>query len=260
MPRSTLSKGLQYLAYWLEALDAHSLHAPFIFDFYTRVVVDDSSSPQLLPVKELRVKLRGNHTIIKSLDLGAGKNRYAHRKISYLAASSHNPKVGRFLYRLARFSSAEKILELGTNLGLSTACLALGAPRAQITTIEGCPELCRLAKGNFQQLAVANIRLLQGAIDDRLPQALSQLNGLDLVFIDANHRYQPTINYFQDCLKEIHQNSVMVVDDIHWSTEMSKAWNEIKAHPRVRISVDLFQLGLLFFDEKLEKHHYILEF
>ena len=89
---------------------------------------------------------------------------------------------------------------------------------------------------------------------------LKDLGQLDLLFLDANHRYQATLTYFNTSLKFIHKRSVMIIDDIHWSSQMTKAWNEIIQNQRVTLSLDLFQAGVLFFDPELKKEHLLLEF
>jgi len=78
--------------------------------------------------------------------------------------------------------------------------------------------------------------------------------------MDANHRYEPTIRYFEHLLNRIHEESIIIVDDINWSKEMSMAWNKLKNDPNVTTSVDLYELGILFFKPALEKKHYKLMF
>ena len=81
-----------------------------------------------------------------------------------------------------------------------------------------------------------------------------------MIFIDGNHKKDATLNYFQQCLQQMSSNSVLVFDDIHWSDGMEKAWIEIKQHPRVKVTIDLFQMGLVFFREELSKEDFILRF
>ena len=69
-----------------------------------------------------------------------------------------------------------------------------------------------------------------------------------------------TLEYFNLCLKKIHNETVFVFDDIHWSEEMEEAWNEIKNHSKVRVSVDLFRMGLIFFRKELSYENYVIKF
>ena len=77
--------------------------------------------------------------------------------------------------------------------------------------------------------------------------ALQEIGRLDYLFVDGNHRKEPTLRYFEECLKRAHEKSVFVFDDIHWSKEMELAWEEIKKHPQVTLSLDLFFFGVVFF-------------
>lgn len=152
------------------------------------------------------------------------------------------------------------VLELGTNLGLSTLSMAAGAPEAKIVSIEGCPNISQIASEHFAGLNSTNIELLTGNIEKVLPQVLTGLDSIDLLFMDANHRYQPTMDYFQQCLPKCHPDTVVVIDDIYHSSEMEMAWNEIKQMPSSKLTVDLFCAGLVLFKPILNKAHYVLQF
>lgn len=256
------SRCRQFLSYWLEAVDAHSLHSPFIFDLYTGSILDRRPAAELSAVEKLRAKLLEDQTSIRITDLGTGSLQGNDKltTLGNLAQKSHNPQVSRLLFNLARAYRPKNILELGTNLGLSTLHMAAGAPQAAITSLEGCPKLCEYARRHFEQLGASTVQILPGPIEENLKPFLSASAPLDMIFLDANHRYQPTMNYFNHCLERVHDGSVVIVDDIHWSEEMSRAWRDIRCHQKISISVDLFKVGLLFFDQKLKRNHYILQY
>lgn len=106
-----------------------------------------------------------------------------------------------------------------------------------------------LKVGNFDELLSAEN--LSRGIEVVTP-------GLDLIYFDGNHQKEATLNYFNKLLPLAHNNSVFIFDDIHWSKGMEEAWEEIKAHPRVRVSIDSFFWGLIFFREEQEKEHFTL--
>lgn len=173
---------------------------------------------------------------------------------------SVSPDFGRLLFRLSRHFQPDLTLELGTSLGISTAYMALGNPQGTIITIEGCPEIAKDAHQNFEKLGIRNIDQRTGNFDKVLPDILGEVASLDMIFIDGNHKKDATLDYFRQCLQHINSNSVLIFDDIHWSDGMQAAWFEIKHHPRVRITIDLFQMGLVFFREGLSKEDFILLF
>ncbi|PJC61367.1 MAG: SAM-dependent methyltransferase, partial [Flavobacteriales bacterium CG_4_9_14_0_2_um_filter_32_27] len=80
------------------------------------------------------------------------------------------------------------------------------------------------------------------------------------VFFDGNHTKNATLTYFNWCLEKANEQSVFVFDDIYWSEEMKCAWKEIKAHPKVTTTIDLFFLGIIFFNPDLSKEDFVLRF
>ena len=175
-----------------------------------------------------------------------------------MKTSSTSPWQGRILFRLSLASKAHNILELGSSLGISQAYLSLANKKAKVLSIEGDPKLAALSRKNMEALLISNSRIIEGAFDDKLEQCLNELNGVDLAFIDGNHKYEPSLNYFNQILPYCHSNTILVFDDIYWSSEMKRAWNKIITDSRVSASVNLFHFGIVLFDQKMHGHHHIL--
>jgi len=129
-----------------------------------------------------------------------------------------------------------------------------------VITIEGCPETAALARENLDKLHIHNTELLTGNFDDLLPNILNNIEALDFVYVDGNHRKDATLNYFEWCLPKLSQNSIMIFDDIYWSKGMKDAWAQIKAHPEVSVSVDLFWIGLVFVKKGQVKEDFTIRY
>ncbi len=164
------------------------------------------------------------------------------------------------LARLAAWQKPTHILELGTSLGISTLYFAAACPTATIITLEGCREVLTLAENNFSQAGMKNIRSMAGPFEKTLPRVLSGDFRPNLVLIDGNHDYQPTLEYFHHLLALATPDTVLIFDDIHWSSGMERAWKEICARPEVTLSIDIFSMGLAFFKSGFVKQHFILRF
>jgi len=240
------------------------MHSPFVFGFILHVLNNKSGYTAPQEVEQLRKQLITDARILDIEDLGAGSRVAAtkQRSVQQLAKSALKPpKYAQLLYRFVKYYQPKTILELGTSLGVTTAYLSLANPNAAITTIEGSKAVADVAKENFSKLALQNIQLLQGNFDDLLPSVIGQQSSIDLAYIDGNHRYEPTVRYFQQLLPIIHNDSILVFDDIHWSQEMEQAWEEIKQHPSVQCTVDIFFLGFVFFRAEFkEKQHFKIRF
>jgi predicted O-methyltransferase YrrM len=132
--------------------------------------------------------------------------------------------------------------------------------KSQFFTLEGCPNTAKVAKETFGKLKLNKATILIGEFDLNFENSLKTLGNIDLIFFDGNHTLEATIKYFNLALNYIHNDSVFVFDDIYWSEEMSLAWNEIKNHSKVKITIDLFEIGIVFFrEEQKEKQHYVLK-
>lgn len=256
----------KYLKYYLGSSNGrgHGMHSPFVYRFIRNVLLDDKQYPEYAGVEQLRKSLLADHQVIEVPDLGAGsaKGLKNERKISQIAAASaKSPKYAKLLFRIARYYGCERTLELGTSLGISTAYLALANRGGKVWTIEGAPLVAQYAARNFQKLSLQNIQTNTGNFDDILAPVLKEMGRVDCCFIDGNHRREPTLRYFKECIPLTHIGSVIILDDIHWSPEMEEAWKEIRNHPAVKCSIDLFFIGLVFFDASFrEPRHFSIRF
>ncbi len=257
---------VKYLQYYFQAANSrgHGVHSPFVFNFIKNILRDKTRYEAYGLVAAVRTNLVGDSGTVTVEDFGAGsgyKNGRT-RKISRIARHALKPpKYANLLFRMVRHFEPAIILELGTSLGTTTALMALAAPRASIVTMEGAPDISSIAAANFRSLNITNIRQVTGNFDETLPALLTTMERVDFVFLDGNHRYEPTMRYFNSILPLIHGHTVIVLDDIHWSAEMEKAWHECRNNKAVTLSIDLFFIGILFFrSEFLVKQHFIIRF
>jgi predicted O-methyltransferase YrrM len=251
----------KYIQYYLTASNGkgHGIHSPFVFDFVKNVLNDKRNYPAWQPIEDLRKKLLADPTLIEVEDFGAGSTviKTNKRVVSAMAASSLKPKkYAQLLYRMVKYYKPGTILELGTSFGITTAYLASAKETSQVFTCEGSAAIASIAKQNFRSLQLNNVQLTEGDFAKTFPALLSNLNTVDLAFADGNHRKEPTLDYFHQLLKHSTPSSILIFDDIHWSAEMEEAWQTIKQHPAVTLTIDLFFIGIVFInpDFKIPQH------
>lgn len=249
-----------FLSHWLEAVDEHSLHSPFFFDLYTKQLKPAVAAAQFSHIESLRDKLLHDQREITVQDFGSGKGKKSRRRISHIARTSlSDPRHSAVFSRLARYFGSICIIELGTSFGINALYLAEKTD-ATVTTFEGAPAVADIAALTFEFAGRRNIDLIVGNIDRTLPSYLQRIRRVDLAFIDANHLYGPTTQYFEWILKKVNEKSILIIDDIHYSSEMEHAWKMIRNHRLVYGSADLYRCGIVFFDPSLNKQHVILQF
>ncbi|MES2762253.1 MAG: class I SAM-dependent methyltransferase [Bacteroidota bacterium] len=255
---------LKYINYKLTAYTEHDLHSPFLYNFYMELIRNEHPFGDFEELKDIRKQLLDDPTIIEVTDLGAGSKKIHSNKRSVNQIAKHGiaqQKQAEFLYRLLNKFAPATIVELGTSVGLTSLYLSKALPNSTVYTIEGCPNLFKFSTQLFKRRSAANIVSINGNFNEELPKLLSNLNSLDLLYIDGNHAYQPTMNYFKLALEKKNVNSIFIFDDIYWSEGMQQAWKEICSHKQVRLSLDLFYFGIVFFrTENKEKEHFVLKF
>lgn len=252
-----------YFGHLIKARNRHGVHSPFVFDLVEKVLRPQPALPEHEAIELLRSDLLRSDQVIRVNDLGAGSHRLdlPVRRVADIARTAiKGPRQAQMLFRLARYFDARTVLELGTSLGITTLYLARGAENGVVHTIEGCPQTYRIAQHHFEQLRQDNINPVLGSFQRRLPELLNRVAQLDLVFIDGHHAMQPTLDHFESCLTRAHADTVFVLDDIHWSQGMEAAWTSVKAHPRVNVTIDLYNMGLVFLRPRQAREHFTLRY
>lgn len=249
----------QFIKYQWQAKTKYYIHSPFVYRFYLHVL-EGETNQHIKSINKLRTNLKSDTTIIEAGGFGAGTNKRV--SVAHLENRVSVPeKYGLLLHRLAAYFKPQTIIELGTCIGLGTAYLATGNTQAKVVSLEGSAALAGVARSNHNQLGLTNINIVTGDFADTLLPELNKLDKADMVYFDGNHRKQATLDYFNICLQKATENSVFVFDDIYWSRDMSEAWEEIKQHPRVTLTIDVYRFGICFFmPDKLAKEDFILRY
>jgi predicted O-methyltransferase YrrM len=252
----------RHIKYLWRAKTKYQVHSPFVFEFINEVLEDDRFFYAFEELEWLREDLKESDAVIPKKDFGAGSKNENKKTTTVASIAKYNqshPRTAQFLFRLTNRFKPKTMIELGTSLGITTMYQAFGATDGEMHSIEGCPATAIVARNIIHDFKARNVTIHTGIFDHVLPNILEQIKKLDYIFIDGNHRKEPTIEYFEMCLPYIHNNSIMVFHDIRWSESMADAWSEIKTHQRVTLTLEIYDFGVVFFrNEQLEKQHFSL--
>lgn len=252
-----------YFKYLLKAKKNPGLDSSFVTAI-SKEVLRHRSSKAGLQIKGIQKSLSKNDRRVEYADLGAGSAEsgggMVTRSMGQMAkVSSRKYREGELLHRLCAFLKPKVCLELGTHLGLSTLYQFSAVPESRFVTIEGAKAIALLARQTWTYYGTENTPELHvGNFDTVLPELLSSGLKPDYVLIDGNHRYEPTINYARQLIDVMAGAGVIVFDDIYWSEGMKNAWEEIISWPEVRLSINLFQFGIIFLETDTPKTDLIL--
>lgn len=250
-----------YLKFLWQSKNEHAVHSPFVFDLVTKCFYDKESKPAYRVLTAYRNSLLENKNTIEVTDFGAGSKVFKSntRQISKIAKTAGiSQKRAELLFRITNYFQPSTILEIGTSLGLATSALALGATKASITTLEGCPNTMAMAKKQLQLFTFNTVEYVTSEFSEYFSTSNLQLLTSNLIYFDGNHSKTATLAYFELLLPTITNESVWIFDDIYWSAGMEDAWQIIKKHPKVTVTIDTFQWGMVFFRREQEKEHFVI--
>ena len=250
-----------YLTFLWNSKNEHGVHSPFVFNLVTKCFYDKKKYDEYSILKDYRNSLLANKNTIEVTDFGAGSRVFKSntRAINQIAKNAGiSSKRAELLFRITNYLQLENILEIGTSLGLATSALSLGNPKAKITTLEGCHETLNQCQLQLQKFNINNVKCITTEFTAYLKSTQYPTPNIQLIYFDGNHSKQATLGYFELLLPTIINESIWIFDDIHWSPGMEDAWEIIKNHPKVTITIDTFQWGIVFFREEQLKENFVI--
>ncbi|SRR6056297_1318404 len=255
---------LRYIKYFFSASHRRGfgIHSPFVFQFINNILLADKIHEQKPILFNALKKIKKDKRPILYLEKGAGSiHRKRGHKTTKQIKKHHciKHKYGKVLNRIVYFYNIKNILELGTSIGVSTLYMSTVNPGILTDTIDGNKTCIEYANNLFKSYNLKNIETHYGDFNNLLPGLLNK-KSYDLVFIDGNHTYESTMEYFNLLLEKSRQQSILIFDDIHWSEGMEAAWHKIISHPLCTVTIDIFQFGIVFLNPDLSKQHFIIRY
>jgi predicted O-methyltransferase YrrM len=241
--------------YFKASRGGHGVHSPFAYALCEEVFYNKNVFYDFDRFGKVREELMKDEKELKIEDFGAGSRKLNtdKRKVSEIAAHGiSSKKQSELLYRLINYLNPKTIVELGTSLGLNALYLAGAGKRSDVFSIEGSHELAGFARELLRKQKLS-CEIIEGKFDDKFPELLNRIDSLDFLYVDGNHTYEATLKYFKTALQKKNNDGVFIFDDIYWSREMTKAWEEIKKDPAVTMSIDTFHLGFVFFRQEIRE-------
>lgn len=229
---------------------------PEFLEFYDHVIDGDKYYYAFKKLDLLRAQLEQDLTLLDIVDYGAGSSygqspkKSVSKLVNQQVSSSYQLRL---IWRLIYLFKCKNILELGSSIGLSSMYLGSVFSDSTVDVLEGNEHFVRFGKKMAKSFPIDTLHFYTGKFVDTLDYVLERKR-YDLVFIDGHHERQATFDYYKKILPHLHKDSIVIFDDIYWSKGMKEVWEMIKLESEVTYSIDLYFMGIIFFNSKSNKH------
>jgi len=246
---------LPYLKYYFSALNKYKVHSPFVFEFLKEVLEDDRFYHSFGLIENYRRNLLGNASKINFKEYAVSINQLTKSK-------SISTKIGEILFKTVHLYKPNALLSIGTNLGIASLYQATPNSKTSLVTLETSIPIAQQTTSFLKQLGVKNIQIKAGNIAEILPTTLKELTTIDQVYFNDFWGTEATIKYFETCSTFFNPNTIFIFREPHASEQRLDFWQTIKAHKKVKLSIDLYDLGFLFFrsEQKEVAHYQLIEY
>lgn len=233
------------LKYHFKSRTIFLIHSPFIYFMMKEVFSKRFFSSKWKDIEALQHPLKNSHTIIDS------SKELKQCKIS--------KKQGRVITRIVGYFQPKTILEIGSSLGIRTAYLSCEQNDGKLFTIETHHDSAKYAQQNFEQLSLKNIHQIVDDVDVALIKVFEKIEKIDLVYIDCKVTQNNTIQIFEKCIPFSHNDTIFILEGIHYSKEREEIWKTLQKDARITVSIDFNKMGCLFLRKESSKEDFILK-
>ncbi len=241
----------QFVKFYWSAQTIYQMHSPFLYEFCQNILDDQRYFYAFDEIEWIRAGLLQENSLVEASAFGAGSKvgEAEQKSVSDIVKNTAiSPTFGRLLFRIVHFYKYKKLIEFGTCLGVSSSYLCSPSKEIQLITVEGSRPVAGYAAQVFEHLNLENVGIFLASFDDAIEQIVPEKGPFDLVYLDGHHEKEATLRYFEALEPYISRKGMLIIDDIHWSKGMTEAWKRLQEHPKVTLSINLFQIGILFFD------------
>ncbi|MEA3443459.1 MAG: hypothetical protein U9R19_01890, partial [Bacteroidota bacterium] len=167
-------------------------------------------------------------------------------------------KYGRLLCRIIKNSAPPNVLEITSVPNIMSLYISAGNIDSNYYCISGRKQKSSRIK-HFAELIAPKWKDINGSIKEILPGLLNPNEEFGLIYLNRFKNYSFAYEYFETILPYIKPETIVIVNSIHRSDKAEKFWEKLTANDKVRQSLDLFEIGILFFGEGLQKENFVVK-
>lgn len=242
---------VDYISYYMSGTTRHGLHSPFVYNFADFVLYQNSNM---------------NFEMIENQRLSMIQSKSKFEKISLSEFAANNTlkaKYGRLLQRMTDFYPIQSILEIGNNSGIESNYLLSNIVINQkhlefYSTLEVNDYFQKVRNETvsaFDQFYQANF------VEIHKNDQLMNHQLVDLMVFHGQPNDAEQFWKFYDQYKfNLGTQSMLILTNIRITHEHYLIWNQMSHLNEVTASIELFNMGILFFRTEQLQQKFILRY
>ena len=220
----------------------YGVHSPFVFELITNVIEERKYYYCYMQLQTVRLQI-----LQRKDEIMVGHRKRTIKKA--LKKYGYTESEHRLLFRLTNRFQPKNIYVVGSDFGLTPLYLTAYSTNSACIAVEPDSTTASIAKEYVNKYATASIDVLTSI--NEIPDSL------DFIVCGAfPEKYTFSVQTFESYLPRIHERSMIVIAGINASSSNRKVWKAICAHPKVTVTIDLYRLGIVFFNPKLHRQTY----
>lgn len=227
----------------------YGIHSPFVFELVTKVIEEK------LPYYKYGLVEK-----VRKIYLASSKTLPSGMVPDLCRQLSMDPSHAQVMFRLVNKFKPKNVVETGMGMGITSMYLAAPDSRINMVTVGKDQPLADFATSYIRKAGFQNVKVEVGDTMKRLPEVLGTMESLDFLYLGDCSDAGDVESRLNLCLPKMGEKSVLVLCGIYENESMTEAWRRIQAMEKVRVTLDLFKYGLVFFDGKLQKEDYYLRY
>lgn len=249
MPRNSVGLAFAYFQHWLRKEDLYSQQSPFIFSRYQDLITYLKSSKfshlkatdfsTSIFSSATRKRTSGTEKIGSSADPNP-RNSWKPRKKAALLCSY-----------FCQTTAAKQVIELGMGTGVVTRLLDQVTKGQLYTFSEG-------GSSDTKDGLSSHTTVIPEVTVAKFKAVLQNLDALDFLVIHPEFSQTWIRELISTCIPQMQSTGILAIGGIHQSEEMNAYWKEVCQKDSVKLSLDFFDYGFLFFDYSGPKTDLIL--
>ncbi|MCS7018787.1 MAG: hypothetical protein RMJ87_12415 [Cytophagales bacterium] len=247
---------VNYLRYLLSAKTLHHIHSPFVYRLHSQIVLPRKQYYDFELLRQFFRPLTIDKTTISNLGAVEVSKFFFRPTVSAIIQNFEpSQRVAELLYKLVDFLHPQTILVAGCNAGVAIHYLAKGWHKSKLVGIEPCQPLAQLTEKTAS--AFSQVQILHADWQEGIQTAAQFSPVLDLIWLNTRHA-ESMYFVWKNCLPILHHQGAAVFHLRCRTSAMEQMWQQIIAEERVRFSIDLWEVGMVFIDNRQPKQHFVL--